>query len=566
MTTTATDTNTNESTLRSARSPYGNKIRELIGAGFQAMLTRTSEPLRALQILLALATDLDYQFITWDVARGYQTTLQRRNGEEYNPFALDEDEAMRLCEPNYALDAIPRMSDIPDMPNNSIIVMLNFEPYWDEPSVRQRFQTLCDAKLLASNLSKRPIIFLQHNDDLHDSVRPYVQPVPFQLPTPAEMNDVFEFVTATTDNVLTCPDDLRNDVVTALCGLTSIEAEDTLSLSLRVCHGLTPDVLDIIEDEKATVIGKSDVLRYVPKAKIEATDLLQGFDDFLRFIQNRAVAYDPAARELNIDLPKGVVLLGQPGTGKSLCAKLVAKMLRRPLIMWDIGAMFGSLVGQTEQRMRDAIRTIEALRGAVVVIDEADKVLAGMADGRGDSGVSSRVFGQLLSWLQSKDDESFVIVTMNRTAGIPPEFFRTGRFDAVFGVVEPDKTTRRNIMQVHLLKRGVDPDDLGFTEDDWASLETCTEHMVGSDLEESVKYARAAAFLARGATGGAIPTFDELYEAIQYVRPHIAAELDKDGTAAIRKFVTERTRLVYNPRQRSTVRTSRRGRGVEVTN
>jgi hypothetical protein len=537
------------STLRSASSPYGREIEQLLGAGFQAVLTGTSEPYRVLEILTELANKLKFQLVTWDVARGLYTNISTSAATVTNPF-FDADEPHKYCNPNRALDAIPMMSEMDRMPKNVLIVFLNFEPYWEEPGVRQRFERLCQEKLLSNNAEKHPCVFLQHSTQVHPAVSSYIREVPFQLPNAAELDAVFDFIAASSAKTLECDPELRTSIVRSLQGLSSVEAEDTLALGTLKCQGFTEGILDVIESQKAAVIGKSDVLKYVPKSRIDGTELLQGYDDFLAFVRNKAVAYDPAARELLIDLPKGVVLVGIPGTGKSLCATLVARLLGRPLIMWDIGAMFGSLVGETEARLRDAIRTIEALSGAVVVIDEADKVLAGMAGGSGDSGVSSRVFGQLLSWLQSKEDESFVIVTMNRTEGIPAEFFRTGRFDAVFGVDSPDAPTRRSIMEAHLRKRGVDPESLQFSDADWAGLIDATDKMVGSDLEETVKYARATAFQRGGAVGGAVPTFEELMESATFVRQQIVAEIDSTGVAKIKKFVTERTRPVYKAKQK----------------
>lgn len=535
--------------MNSASSPYGQQLRHLISAGFQAMLTTTAEPFRVMEIVKALANDLEYQYITWDVARGLWTNISQNEETIVNPFH-NEDEPFKFCNPNAALDVIPTIGEMQRMPENAIIVFQNFEPYWEEPAVRQRFEHLCQEHLLVCSAYKRPIVFLQHSEFMHRAVKPYIRPVEFSLPDADGLTEVYEFLTSNTRRSLDVDAELRQDVINGLKGLTSVEAEDTLALGMRRCRGVTPEILDVIEEQKAAVIGKSDVLKYVPKADIDGTELLQGYDEYLSFVANKAAAYDPAARDLNIDLPKGVVLVGIPGTGKSLCAMLTAKMLRRPLVMWDVGAMFGSLVGETEARTRDAIRTIEALQGAVVVIDEADKVLAGMTGGQGDSGVSSRVFGQLLSWLQAKKDESFIIVTMNRTDGIPPEFFRTGRFDAVFGVVEPDEATRRLILEAHFTKRGVDTDALEFTEDDWSGIIQATDKMVGSDLEETVKYARAQAFLERGVDGGAVPSFDELHDAANYVRQQIIAEIDKEGVDRIKKFVNDRTRPVYKKKTR----------------
>ena len=148
----------------------------------------------------------------------------------------------------------------------------------------------------------------------------------------------------------------------------------------------------------------------------------------------RAAAHTPEARQAGLEYPKRLVLLGVQGCGKTLFGKAIAHLLSLPLVTMDFGAVRGSLVGESEQRLRGALRTVSALGGCVLLVDEADKVFANSADSAGDSGVGQRLLGKFLSWLQDKQDRTFVVLTMNRVKGIPPELLRKGRFDELFYV------------------------------------------------------------------------------------------------------------------------------------
>lgn len=262
---------------------------------------------------------------------------------------------------------------------------------------------------------------------------------------------------------------------------------------------------------------------------------------------------------MQIDYPKGVVLIGVPGTGKSYVAAAVSRLLGLPGYIMDIGSVFGSLVGESEQRMRDAIRQIEAQQGCVLLLDEADKAFGGATDSQGDSGVTRRIFGQLLTWLSNKKDRTFVIMTLNRTTGIPPEFLRAGRFDAVWYTDLPTETERQQILQIHFKKRGVTADQLCLTEDQWAMLAEQTQSFVGAELEQLVVESRYLSFERRAS---AVPTFEEIIEAKAAIIP--IATLEKEKIDEIREFCQNRARNVSAPSQRAE-RRARQRRNVDVS-
>lgn len=223
-------------------------------------------------------------------------------------------------------------------------------------------------------------------------------------------------------------------------------------------------------------------------------------------------------------------------TAKSHAAFATASKMKLPCVVMDIGAIFDKFIGSSEARLREALAQIEALGGCILVLDEADKGFRGMADGGGDSGVSSRVFGQFLSWLANKKDRTFVIATMNTTKGIPPEFLRPGRFDALFSTDLPTENERAQILEAHLKKRRVDVTTLQADPGQWKRLLTATDKFTGAELENVVIESRYSSFAARQ-TGD--PTIQEMVDAAGRINP--VATIADTAIDEIRDFCRTRT-------------------------
>ena len=302
-------------------------------------------------------------------------------------------------------------------------------------------------------------------------------------------------------------------------------------------------------------------LTYVHKQKIASADEVGGFDVIKKWISKRGVCFTAQAREHLIDPLKGLVLIGPPGTGKSLFARIIARTLEQPLVMADISSVFGSLVGESEKRMREMLQTIDAMEQCVVLIDEADKVWGGANDSTGDSGVTRRIFGSFLTWLQEKESQAFVIMTMNRINGIPPEFLRKGRFDEIFYTDLPIEDERKEIFDIHLRKRGIEDPSSVCSEEEWHELIDQTDGFVGSEIEDVVKSARLSSFTDRNL---GVPDFEELLIATKETVP--LSVLDKENIESIRKFCAERARPVSSSTRQAVKSGGRqRSRGVNLS-
>jgi SpoVK/Ycf46/Vps4 family AAA+-type ATPase len=247
------------------------------------------------------------------------------------------------------------------------------------------------------------------------------------------------------------------------------------------------DFIAIISANKTAVVQKSDVLELLPPANM---DDVGGLEVLKEWITMRKRCFTQEARDFGVDVPKGAVFIGPPGTGKSLAAKAIAYELEQPLIKFDIGKVFNSLVGESEARVRSALKQLEAIAPCVVLLDEVDKGLGGSHNGGGDSGVSQRILGTILTFMQENRAPIFWIMTANRVNGLPPELLRKGRMDEVFSVLPPNALERVAVLKIHLRKRFQNPDEITDLE----VAVSASEGFVSAELEAAVKEAVTVAF------------------------------------------------------------------------
>ena len=275
----------------------------------------------------------------------------------------------------------------------------------------------------------------------------------------------------------------RERLAQAAAGLTLHEAENAFARAMVDDGILDDDDVRVVLEEKRQIIRKSGLLEFVP-ADVALADI-GGLQNLKRWLNKRNDSWMAEAAEYGLPAPKGVLITGVPGCGKSLTAKAIASAWSLPLLRLDIGKVFAGLVGSSEQNMRTAIRSAEATAPCVLWIDEVEKGFSGVSGG-GDSGTSSRVFGFFLTWMQEKTTPVFVIATANNVHELPPEFLRKGRFDEIFFVDLPTVAERRDIWRLHLGKRLRNDKigaELAASPDVCASLAEATEGFSGAEIE-----------------------------------------------------------------------------------
>lgn len=315
-------------------------------------------------------------------------------------------------------------------------------------------------------------------------------------------------------------DSLIDELALAFKGLTEYEIYNLLALSYADDGELTRKDLRLIFDQKQQMIKKAGILEMIPLK--ETIDDIGGLENLKEWFIRKAKVYKNmnTAKKYGVDMPKGVLIVGVPGCGKSLNAKAAANLFEVPLLRLDMGRLMGKYVGESEGNLRKAIALAEAISPCVLWIDELEKAFAGIGSGSGGAAeVTTRLFGNFLTWMQEKDSPTFVVATANDIMQLPPELLRKGRFDEIFYVGLPKTHEREKIFKIHINKRR--PQDLRNIRID--ELVKASEGFSGADIEGVVKDAVEAAFAD---DKSAIQTQDILY-AIK--NTHSLSEVMKDA-------------------------------------
>lgn len=312
----------------------------------------------------------------------------------------------------------------------------------------------------------------------------------FPLPIEADILKVLENMVETNKAdgriVFEVTEGGKEKLAKAALGLTLNEAENAFARAMVEDGKLSDSDVDTVLDEKRQTIKKSGILEFINVDV--ALDDVGGLQNLKRWLLKRNESWLDEAKAYGLPAPKGILITGVPGCGKSLTAKAIGAAWQLPLLRLDIGKIFAGLVGSSEQNMRTAIKTAEAIAPCILWIDEIEKGFAG-SSGSGDSGTSARVFGSFLTWMQEKKESVFVIATANNIDKLPPEFLRKGRFDEIFFVDLPTLSERKLIWDLHLKKRLKSKEVLGTTKLDDAlclTLAELTEGYSGAEIEQAV--------------------------------------------------------------------------------
>ena len=380
-----------------------------------------------------------------------------------------------------------------------------------EYSHQQAVFIVRDFDLLYSRLQASPefVVVLRRIKQLCRVLRQTGNTIVFLASTlvvPPELQDFLALVTASLPdheervaiihawidaNAANAPSDVDEETIHraagAAAGMTSQQIQTALAMSMVGHKGLTGAIIDDVLARKVEVVKTSEILEYVDVR--ESLEDVGGLAGIKAYIEKRSLALGPAAARYGLPVPKGILILGPPGTGKSLTARAAASELHMPLIRFDLGRIQASLVGQSEERMRRALAMAESQAPCVLWIDELEKAFAGATGPSGDSGVTQRLFGSLLTWMQDRSKPVFVVATANNVRQLPPEFLRKGRFDEIFFVDLPTPPERRAVMSVLLRKYGQDRRDL-ITQSLIAKLDRYT----GAEMEYVIVEAMYEAF------------------------------------------------------------------------
>lgn len=435
----------------------------------------SSEEARVLQELTELARGpgwpADEGLYTWDIADQF-TCLK--------PARVSFDDK-REATP----DTILRM--VRDFPGSATFVLKDFHQVWEAKRGALRGLRNLVARLPEVSPRKN-IVITTPEHCLPVELKNDVPVLELAKPDAREMDYLLERTVGTTGALRGVTPALRGRLVEAALGLTSTQARRVFQKAVVTSRGGRIDerCIDLVVEEKRAIIRESGALELYPQ--IESADRVGGLEVLKTWLEQRREAFSEAARDYGLAAPRGVALIGIPGTGKSLCAKVAAGMWKLPLLRLDMGAVFGGILGSSEKNIREAMQITEVIAPCVLWVDEIEKAFAGSA---GDSGTSSRVLGTFLTWMQEKRTPVFVLATANNIEHLPPEFLRKGRFDEVFFLDLPTAAEREQILEVHLVRKGMPMVRRRF---DLPAVVRATEGFVGAELEAVVNDAMFPAF------------------------------------------------------------------------
>ncbi len=425
----------------------------------------TQEEERALRVISDICLDTSRRCYSWDLAEGFRSLT----GEKGSLPA--------------AKDPITALGQIEAHDSDALFVLKDFHDCWGNATARRKLRSVAQRL----KYTRKSILVTTPTTKLPDELRDECVIVELAAPDVSELERVLNDL-AGNPGVRTELTTLgREKLIQAALGLTAAQAQRVFAKCIVLDGVLDDRDIAIVTEEKKQIIRESEALEFY--AVTETPDDVGGLEVLKDWLRLRDRAFGQEARDYGLPAPKGMALIGIPGTGKSLTAKMVGGIWRLPLLRLDVGSLFGSLVGESEERARRALRLAETVAPCIVWIDELEKDLA---HGGGDSGTSTRVFGTILTWMQEKTAPVFVVATANDISSLPPELLRKGRFDEIFFLDLPTLEERMDILRVHLAKRRRLPEDF-----DVDSLARASQGYVGAELEQAIIDAMYVGFNAR---------------------------------------------------------------------
>lgn len=446
----------------------GQEIETLIRARYPILYVVSPEETRVQELLTAIAQRQEKKLFEWSCSAGIVpagTSIQ-----------VAKHRAAATKDPLLALDHVI------DQVEPAIFLFKDFHPFL----TKSNYAVVRKIREIAQHLknSHKTIVLVAPVVEIPIELEKEVTLLGFPLPTSEDLRALLDRIVAEVkqySNVRVELDKInRERLLQAALGLTLNEAENVFAKIIVKEERLSGEHVSEVLFEKQQIVRKSGLLEYYAAA--ETFSEVGGLGVLKSWLQKRALAFSDEARAFGLPAPKGIFLLGVQGCGKSLCAKAVASLWQLPLLRFDMGRMFGSLVGSSEENVRRAIAVAESVAPAILWVDEMDKALSGFqGSGFTDAGTTARVFGTFLTWLSEKTAAVFVVATANDVSQLPPELVRKGRFDELFFVDLPTSKERQEIFAIHLRKRKRDPKNF-----DLGALASASQNLSGAEIEQGV--------------------------------------------------------------------------------
>ena len=419
--------------------------------------------------------------VEWNEMDGYLCRKKIEAGEEIKVW--------REINSHYTLEELLETGVREEELDRRILIIKDIESYLENPRIIALLKNAC-LRIEAGRLDTT-LIFVSPIVKIPKELEKYVTLLQEVYLSTDEIKTVILEFLQEYSSLGEMSEELLEEIAIAFKGLSQLEVETILALAFSSMGKVNRDTINLIIEQKQQIIQKAGILEMIPMK--ESMEDIGGLENLKEWMQKKAKIMKniEKAMEYGVELPKGVLVAGVPGCGKSLSAKASAKLLDVPLLKLDMGRIMGKYVGESESNMRHAIALAEAIAPCVLWVDELEKAFAGIGGDSGGAEVTTRLFGQFLTWMQEKSSAVFVVATANRIKQIPPELLRKGRFDEIFYVKLPSSEERKKIFEIHIKKRR--KDDLESI--DIAKLVDKTSGYSGADIEGVVKEGIASAFV-----------------------------------------------------------------------
>lgn len=499
---------------------FNEDLQDMIKANYPLIYLTTTEYTRIKQSIRRFAHSNNYLFHSWNCILGLQTHNRGSDNsislEKHQNDTKDYNDLLKFV--NSLADDDTKKESVKE-----IFFLEDFHKYF------QFNEAVVLLRLLAEQLKfyDKHILLVGPYVKLPDELEKFITMLTIPLPDKTDLEKRLDTVLGKGNTI---NEDLKKFHIDSALGMTDMEADLAFRLAKQKVGLDKKEASRIISNEKEQIIKKSGILDYF-QINQDLDNTVGGLDNLKTWLKQRSKAFESKAQKFGLKEPKGILLLGVPGCGKSLTAKCIASEWKQPLLRLDVGKIFQAEVGASENNIRNAIATAEAVAPCVLWIDEIEKGL-NTGGGEKDGGTNSRVFSTILTWMQEKTKPVFVVATANDISHLPPEFLRKGRFDEIFFVDLPNYEERKHIFKIHLKKYGQE----GISNFD--ELADKSRFFNGAEIEETVKEAMFISYIENPDSTGL--TSSHLMKAIKPIVP--LAQTMKNKIDGLREWASTRAR------------------------
>src|SRR6202795_3074617 len=468
------------------------RLKILINSSTPIIVMETVEEVRALTLVRAACSDLGLPIFEWTIADGLVRSSTGSDGGA-SPRTLSAAISLYVLAPKTAMyntaDPVQALANLESMTIEAVFVLKDFHRHMDNPVVVRRLRDV--GQKFSAN--RRSLILTAPAIEMPPELASLVEFLDMPLPDRERLREIIRETYTRMAGTHTLKLQLDSNGVDAMAGnlrgLTEEAAERAISQTVVGRLALSPECITDVLDAKKALLKRSEMLEFV-----DSTDNISsvgGLDNLKHWLEQRRGAWDDGALQFGLDPPKGVIILGVQGCGKSLCARAVAGEWKLPLVKFDTAAVYDKFIGETEKRIQKVFKVAEGLAPCVLWIDELEKVFAGSGpdSASADAGVSSRLLASFLSWMQDRKAAVFVAATCNNVTVLPPELIRKGRFDELFFVDLPNQAERKQIFSIQLAKRQRNPADF-----DLDKIAAAAKGYSGAEIDAAVQGALYAAY------------------------------------------------------------------------